>query len=603
MSKGKMSRQLYDTDRVMGQLFPYLTRDFRAVEGQDFARAAEERFSSGISEFRDYSWPELGDIKPSRFKRWVQLSSLYKRYRFQHDRYNDEELEALSNKSYLDFQQSVVFPENTLVIHKVCQEARKIAKGILGPAPKTIEGGRFGKRASLGCSFAQSYLDYKLVARKPFTSTSVVLEWFKQHVAADPHLSKLTEHQGLSSPDARLRTEFLKLVNVPKSWKTLRTITPLTLLGLFYSYGVGDLVAESLMKAGLDIRKLQAEHRDLAKANSITRRLVTADLSRASDSIFSWLLNRVLPRPWYRHIAKTFSRQVQLDGKMCFTHTVLPMGNGCTFPVETLVFYCLVKAIGNLLGVAGKYSVYGDDLIYPRKIHWAVARVLPMLGFTLNMDKTYAQSYFRESCGGDFYRGVDVRPFMFDGQRQLLPKKQYLAFLYQVYNGLTRRWDPAEISSTLHFLLCEISQLDGVVYRVPSSYPDGAGVHTVDFGDGSWWVPWSPIIASYAHGTRCYTFKSLAAVPERRAVIDVESYLWAWLSGSRDELDEQYTWKSNKPRVANSYVKRRIDRMVCRDPILLQRNRGLWCYPKVETVASKSAIRFVDNTGSVTDWT
>lgn len=282
------------------------------------------------------------------------------------------------------------------------------------------------------------------------------------------------------------------------------------------------------------------------------------------------------------------------------------MGNGCTFPVETLVFYCLIKAIGNLLGIAGKYSVYGDDLIYPRKIHWAVARVLPALGFTLNMDKTYAQSYFRESCGGDYYRGIDVRPYMVKGQRQMLSKKHYLAFLYKIYNGLTRRWDATEISSTLHFLLCEISQLDGVVYRVPPSYPDGAGVHTVDFSCGTWWVPWSPITCSFSHGSRSYAFKHIHIVPERRVVINVESYLWAWLSGARDDSSPYDTFAlqtNTKWRAVNSRVKTQIDTLICRDPILLERKRGLWCYPKVESVASKTSFRFVDNASSVTDWT
>jgi hypothetical protein len=198
MKGGSHGQRLYDTDRVVGQLFPYLLQDFRGIEGQDFARAAEERFSQGVSEFRDYSWPELGDISPSRFKRWVQLSSLYKRYRFQFDRFDDDELERISNQSYLEFQRNVRFPENTLVVHKVCQEARRIAKEILGPAPLAISSGRFGKRASLGCTYSLSYLDYKLMHKAPFTSTSVCFDWFRKHLAGDPKLSRIIlKYQGI----------------------------------------------------------------------------------------------------------------------------------------------------------------------------------------------------------------------------------------------------------------------------------------------------------------------------------------------------------------------------------------------------------------------
>ena len=84
------------------------------------------------------------------------------------------------------------------------------------------------------------------------------------------------------------------------------------------------------------------------------------------------------------------------------------MGNGYTFELETLLFYCLVEAV---CGKDGRLSVYGDDIICPSNRAAVVTRLLKFCGFSLNEDKSFSEGFFRESCGGHFYRGVDVKPF------------------------------------------------------------------------------------------------------------------------------------------------------------------------------------------------
>jgi len=93
------------------------------------------------------------------------------------------------------------------------------------------------------------------------------------------------------------------------------------------------------------------------------------------------------------------------------------MGNGFTFPLQTIIFVSIVKACYRLLGISfsrrnGKplnYGVFGDDIIVCREAYNYVCHALQLFGFIVNSDKSYNTGSFRESCGGDYWRGVDVR--------------------------------------------------------------------------------------------------------------------------------------------------------------------------------------------------
>jgi len=54
--------------------------------------------------------------------------------------------------------------------------------------------------------------------------------------------------------------------------------------------------------------------------------------------------------------------------------------------------------------------VYGDDLIVDREVYPILLQILPRYGLMFNQDKCCTSGFFRESCGCDAYRGVDVTP-------------------------------------------------------------------------------------------------------------------------------------------------------------------------------------------------
>lgn len=541
-ARKKVSNILFDTDDVAKETWLHLLRDFRCAEGSAFGERAEEAFRTSISSFRDFEFPELGEVKPLRFKRYKQLQHFFKKYRFRDDAYSDTDLEELTYLKFFKEQERIATcKQRTPLTHCVIQRARQVAKRILGQySPEdTLLHARFGRKSSIGCPLSLAYLDEKLSNSEHITSSRKCATWFTdKHLKGDSILSKRLP----TLEPRRLAHESLNLVFVPKSWKIHRAITPLTLISLFYSYGVGHQIEERLASCGLNIKHLQEKHRRHVEKSSVHRKTATADLSCASDSLTSELLNSILPREWYNAVRKTFCTQLVYDNKQHYTASVLPMGNGLTFPLETLVFYSLLVSLSELTGIRGFISVYGDDLIYPAGLHNYVSVVFPMLGLVLNSDKTFVTSGFRESCGSDYYHGVDVRPAFFssEGHRRL-NRKQLGVFIYQVINSLRRRWPDEQISSTLYYLMSRLVQCVDTVYRVPPSFPDTAGIKVKSIDEfESWIYPLEPIKLRFTMGSRWYHFRFLAVTAEKRVVKAVWPYYWLQLSGkSATQLDDQ----------------------------------------------------------------
>ena len=546
----------FSTDTVAIGLYRTLVEDFKSVHGKTFASESISALGRGVKEFRSYKFPLYMGTSVPRFRSWYQLENFFKKYRFQDDAFTDQELEDLGKETYLDRQVSLAtIRPRTLRSFLVLQEARRIAKAILGPFDPDLSQTmcRFGKNSSIGCPFALSYLDVKLSHQAAFTgSADGIRAFYEGYLPGDPILARILHRFKIERPKA---IESLFLTQVPKTWKSLRGITPLSLLTLFRSYGIGGLVEQALANAGLPIDRLQQRHREKIQLFSKTKSHVTMDLSAASDSITSVLLNQVLPRQWYREARTTFGRVISIGGKEYHTMSVLPMGNGLTFPLETLVFYCLIKAVGNLSGVNGFFSAYGDDLIFPTRAYSYVLQIFDDIGLKVNVDKTFARTPFRESCGSDFYAGVDVRPaFLPSGGR--LTRTQYVVWLYKAANALLRRWDPKEIPQTLARILIELTMHDKWIYRVPPSFPDTAGLKTSLHGVISPWdnvFPWWPIRCVLKDASRHFIFRYYRATSPKRAVIDVEPYYWDCLREPLEQadlddvcVDRENEWRSIK---------------------------------------------------------
>jgi len=523
-------KEQWGTDKIMLKTWFCLANDFEAFYGPSAFQDAKNALVSGIKEFRAYKWPARSQVKPHLFKCMAQLENLNKRYRYEDDLYTDAQLETMAKDKFLETQTRVSLPLTlTPTVRMWLVEARKICTSILGEYSEEEHFSlcRFGKRACVGVPKSKSYLDFKL--GHPLTSSKYHIAWFTKYLETDPLLTEIVKPKGLVECDT------LALAFAPKSFKARRTICANTLVGSFYTYGLGKVFQERLAGVGLDIRSLQLRHGHLAKKNSRSRDLVTADLSSASDSLSRELLRRLLPAKWYSATIRGSIPYVRIDGERVRLSSVLTMGLGHTFPLQTLIYYALLKSLVNLVKPRLKFvSVYGDDLIYPRQIHKYVRKLFPHIHLILNEDKTYVEDFFRESCGNDYCRGVDVRPHQPEGGRELYCRKGISTFLYKLLNGLKRKWTEVEIPLTLDYLLTEIYHFsDEGVLQVPSSFPDGSGLKTDYPSRASLYKP----VVWNRFG---WTFESLTTHSGFRKVRNQLPYYWERLRSSNNlEIDDE----------------------------------------------------------------
>jgi len=226
-----------------------------------------------------------------------------------------------------------------------------------------------------------------------------------------------------------------RLCFVPKEREISRTICVETSLGIFYQLGFGSILEDRLRSRwGIDLSDQQGRNRELARIGSQTGRFSTIDLSSASDTISRAMLKEVLPSDffgWLECLRSTFVETP--DGVRRELHMVSTMGNGFTFPLQTMLFASVVEASFRINGVnpvrsvhgeriyepgvkprpiygsSKNFGVNGDDIVVPDIIVRDVVRLLGFLGFRVNSTKTFVEGPFRESCGGDYFRGHPVR--------------------------------------------------------------------------------------------------------------------------------------------------------------------------------------------------
>jgi hypothetical protein len=128
-----------------------------------------------------------------------------------------------------------------------------------------------------------------------------------------------------------------------------------------------------------------------------------------------------------------------IDGKKHHYQLFCSMGNGFCFPLESLIFSAAVIAAHKHCGAKLDYAVYGDDIIVRQSVALVVLECLFACGFRVNTSKTFIFGPFRESCGANWYGGLDVTPGYY--KRPITG----LAELYALHNTL-QRWDTLQES-------------------------------------------------------------------------------------------------------------------------------------------------------------
>lgn len=287
-------------------------------------------------------------------------------------------------------------------VRAVISHAQLIISGILGPLTRAkLEYAEAHFRFGPGATSSLSGRD--VILSKKMTCTMQVAPRLY------PYLQSLlppTWRERISNLEIR---GYSKVTTVPKSAKTDRCIAIEPHLNIYVQLGIGALLKRQLTLAGLDLRS-QKHNQDAAR-NALKQGLATVDLSSASDTVSSELVWLMLPYEWASLLDVARTEYAVVEGEEVRLSKFSSMGNGYTFELETLIFWALAQACSPDAALA-----YGDDIIVKQESVPLLFQALNFLGFSVNSKKSFWQGDFFESCGADFWRGINVRPFYFKGE-------------------------------------------------------------------------------------------------------------------------------------------------------------------------------------------
>lgn len=281
---------------------------------------------------------------------------------------------------------------------------------------KIFEGFGVGPGSNIG-AFENDFCS-KIGTSVMTASSQQLLDTFKHLTMSEPLWSlvelKRSSDRGYNVIDAS------RLSFVPKTREISRTICTEPLCNMFFQKGIGSVIERRLREvSGIDLTFQPDNNRILAQRGSLTGEFGTIDLSSASDSMSLTLVREFFPPSVVNWLEMTRTPNTVLpDGRKVELHMVSSMGNAFTFPLQTLFFLSLVYGVYRARSIKierpgrlslGNFAVYGDDIIVRSEAYDHVCKLLMLCGFKVNVDKSFNDGFFRESCGRDFYYGHNVR--------------------------------------------------------------------------------------------------------------------------------------------------------------------------------------------------
>lgn len=224
------------------------------------------------------------------------------------------------------------------------------------------------------------------------------------------------------------RLDSAKLISVLKNSTSRRTITIEPMLNQFLQQGLSSQLKSSIDSCRVLSNCIALTHQEynqkLALEGSRFDNWATIDLKSASDLMSQKLVGLVFRRFPDFHQRMMDCRSPTVDEATKPTLTLgkfAGMGNALTFPVQSICFAVVcIAAILDSQGFSPSYwnvrrasrciRVYGDDIIVPTRYAQQVVNWLQDVGLQVNIKKSFLEGNFKESCGVDAYKGVDITP-------------------------------------------------------------------------------------------------------------------------------------------------------------------------------------------------
>lgn len=354
----------------------------------------------------------------------------------------------------------------------------------------------FGPGASVGVHGNTTHAGRKLSVSK-WTVTPTCSSYARAFMSGDAHIWEqlIPCHQphpqalrafGAAFGERLEYIDYNKITLVPKKAKVHRTIAIEPLLNGYVQKGIDMFLRSCLLRVGIDLSDQTFNQRlALLGSKGGIDPVVTIDLSAASDSVSREIVRTLLPPAWYDLLNNTRSPCYLTEaGDIVRYEKFVSMGNGFCFPLETLIFASLSSAVYEMHKPrTGVFSVYGDDIIVHQSVALILLEILRYAGFEPNDQKTFITGPFRESCGADYFGGINIRPYT------LSEWPQSSVALFKILNGIR------EVPYTFlqHVWDYAFSRLppDAMLLRPQSGPPDTAVEVPMDVFMGSRYAQWS----------------------------------------------------------------------------------------------------------------
>lgn len=266
----------------------------------------------------------------------------------------------------------------------------------------------------------------------PGTFSGNVRDFYKyKEYVKSYNLDKFKHSSGYFKPypSAPVKTKTIRfdtnnvseLLFVPKDSRGPRTIVREPLHALRSQLSFFDFITNYLEnKTGYRINfKSQDVNKHLALSSSIDKEFSTLDLKDASDMVDFKIIEHIFREtPLVSYFLKNTrtSDCVTPSGHVLKLRKLAGMGSGLTFPLMSfLIYLSIVRCCSTRFRIPyhiamKKVYVYGDDVIVPTRWFNCALSALKKVKLKVNTEKSFTNSLFRESCGGDYYNGVEVAP-------------------------------------------------------------------------------------------------------------------------------------------------------------------------------------------------
>jgi len=267
--------------------------------------------------------------------------------------------------------------------------------------------GRVGPGSSIGASNGDFYT--KIFASPLTCSSQALIKHYESNIRrfAEWSNAELIRVQHHSSPRI---VQGSRLSFVPKNDTISRSICTEPGLNMYYQLGLGHILTERLRSYfRIDLETQPVKNSELARIGSIDGSWSTIDLESASDTLSVALCREVLPRDVFDLLMLLRCKSLSHKGTSHELFMISTMGNGFTFPLQTIIFAAMVRAVYITMRQKEEVCVFGDDIVCKSYAYQRVTKLLDLAGCRVNLSKSFSEGPFRESCGTDYFLGRNIR--------------------------------------------------------------------------------------------------------------------------------------------------------------------------------------------------